>query len=92
MDWYPYNLKYNSFDIEINPNPVANYLNLNIKTQANTKFYVEIFDIYGIKISNYEIQSNQLNNLQTDNLQTGLYLLMVHNQNDYKTVKFLKNK
>lgn len=75
------------------PNPVADklYLQVNDKTLKSELSSYEIFDVIGNKISEGNLDLNENNiSISINYLQTGMYLLSVKNENEYKVFKFIK--
>jgi hypothetical protein len=75
----------NSF-VEYTPNPVRDFLNLKFERNQN---HVRIYDIRGILIDNFEVQSGQhLYNMKLFN--PGVYLFRILNNKNIQSFKVLK--
>ena len=78
------NENYNSNQISIFPNPTTNTLFINgLPKNSNIK----IFDVLGKEVLNFETTNNQIN---ISNLQSGIYILKIENENKIVTKKFIK--
>jgi hypothetical protein len=70
------------------PNPVNNYLNINLTSQTKNNSTILITDIIG-RILITEKNNNQNIKLNTTNIPNGLYLLSIINEDSITTKKIL---
>jgi len=76
-------------ELKIYPNPTTNFLNVNISNK-NTNLYAEIVNLLGQKIKIFD-NVNNTEILDISDLETGIYLLNLINQNQEKqTIKIKK--
>jgi subtilisin family serine protease len=84
-------LSVNNFDeksLHIYPNPVKHFFTI-LNTQDHSKEYnVHIYDILGNKL--IEKSALYSNRIDVSNLKKGVYLLKLQNENQEKTIKFIK--
>ena len=95
------NLATNEFELNqnnfnINTNPINNNeLVLNYIAQESTNFSVNIYDLLGKKIHTQEINNETIgfnsNTMSLINIQSGMYLCKIENENGSKTLKFIVN-
>ncbi|MFM9985523.1 MAG: T9SS type A sorting domain-containing protein [Flavobacteriales bacterium] len=74
------------------PNPVNDILNLSIFTQNTGSFECNVFDIRGTEVMRFGLNLTSGMNKQTiktDNLQDGLYSIVLQNDQHFHTVKFV---
>jgi fibronectin type 3 domain-containing protein len=77
----------NESQITIYPNPFDEFLNVNITGNKNVT--VRLFDAQGKIVLNQNCYSG-LNQLQTNNLHTGLFFVQIHSGNEIRTFKLSK--
>jgi predicted acyl esterase len=70
-------------DISVYPNPVKDKLHLNGKIEFET---FRILDIFGREV----LKSQFSNEIEVDNLHSGVYFIVLNFGNKVKTIKFLK--
>jgi subtilisin family serine protease len=70
----------------IYPNPANNSINIVSKA---TNLSVEVYNIIGKKV--LEIKELKSNRVDVSSLKTGIYILKVKNDSQYKTIKLIKN-
>ncbi len=80
---------YQSTNLEISPNPFMNFISIKIPNIENTAI-VELFDNMGQKIKSIKTKEPILE-LQTNELNKGLYYLVIQNGERNETFKILKN-
>ena len=77
-------------DLNIYPNPAINELFVELSSQQNsTEVFMEIFDLKGSKMMNFNQTLSSANTITMDisNLDAGMYFLKLNN----KVVKFIKS-
>jgi endonuclease I/chitodextrinase len=73
-------------DISIYPNPVSNILNIQLKNSRETQ--IEIYNILGKRVFSRTIQQSQ--SIQLDNLNSGVYILKLTQNNSIISKKLIK--
>ena len=87
-----------SVKITIFPNPSNGQLNINLKNAQDTKYNVEVFDVYGKLIYKEEVinitgsEFNTEINLTSLNLSNGLYILNVKTDNQILSKRIMIEK
>lgn len=81
--------------LDIYPNPVSEYLNINLsKSSFSTNDKIEIIDITGKMINDYSLSSisrfNQRNSIDVSSLNNGLYFLRLITDDKVFVGKFIK--
>ncbi|MGC9342323.1 MAG: T9SS type A sorting domain-containing protein [Bacteroidales bacterium] len=71
-----YDLKLNSLEIKVYPNPVEDILSLELIQSGNLQFRYELSDIAGRIIEIRNIQSSR-EEINLDNYRRGIYLLRI---------------
>lgn len=80
----------NDNDIVIYPNPVEN--NLTIKNNSEEKLKnASVYDISGRILVNYDLNENQLINIDISNLSSGNYLIIIKSETGQISKKLFKN-
>jgi len=80
-------------NVTVYPNPVINNANISLSSTVNTNVKILIMSIDGKVISNavYNInKGNNTININTENLQRGIYLLQINNNGKIITAKIVK--
>lgn len=75
------------FTYEMYPNPVLNTLTINGVSDVNK---AEVFDISGKLVQSVVVRTNKLS-LDLSSLQSGVYMIRLHNDAGIQTSKFIKN-
>jgi len=70
------------------PNPVEKELNIDNLKDVNK---IEIFTITGKRVKMMDKISSEKVTINTADLQSGLYFITIHNNNNVQTTKFIKN-
>lgn len=82
------NTTINDQNLNIYPNPTTGFLNIQLQDKLSQTFYI-VYDIRGIKIQEgYINETNQIINFT--NLQNGLYILKMKNENTEIIRKIIK--
>jgi|GEM_PF-1590120 len=76
--------------ILIYPNPVVDYLNIDLSGNAAQISKIRIFDMVGNEVLNKRIVDTSNLSVDMGNLSKGLYILKVEAANITKSIKFLK--
>jgi len=76
----------NEDEISIYPNPVNNYLKIDINL---SEVYVDIYSVTGKKVFSEFIKKGN-NNLNLSSLKTGIYLMKIKKNNTSKVIKITK--
>ena len=74
-------------DFKIHPNPVNNWLTIDLGNQTNAN--VTLFDVNGKLIQKHDITSN-IHVLDVSKLQSGLYLITINSEEKTTTKRFIK--
>jgi len=74
-------------DIQLFPNPVIDYLNVQIN--SNTSFQLTVFDLNGKKVLQQELNNSQQINF--DEFQKGIYLIVLENEEGQYFSKIIKD-
>lgn len=77
------NEEFNKSTVTVYPNPTSDYLNLNIDDEVNVK----IFDLLGKMVMNQKV----IKQISLSNLNKGLYLVEVSNNDIHYNTKIIKN-
>lgn len=84
----------NNFELNIDvyPTLVNNQIYLKSNLGNHNKFKVEVFDISGnkVKTTQLELMQNEIKNIQLSDLQKGVYILTIANDNGKRNYKFVK--
>ncbi len=75
------------------PNQVDDFCNVVFEMEAQTNVTIEIFNAYGIKVRNHSIEAQlgkNLKQINTANLENGVYLLRLNNDNVSNSKIFIK--
>lgn len=75
------------FTYDIYPNPVTNKLTISGINDVNR---IEIFDISGRVVKSVEVASEKVS-MNLSDLQSGVYIISLHNKKGIQTAKFIKN-
>jgi hypothetical protein len=79
-------------ELILNPNPATKNINLTLPSQATGSFDVRIINSMGeLVYSENMMNSNNLFNLNIENLENGVYMVRVIGSNQLYTSKFSKN-
>jgi hypothetical protein len=78
----------NLFTYNMYPNPVITLLNIDNTTDVNQ---VDIFDVTGKLIRTVQIEMAQSVSIDVAELNTGVYIVNVHNDKGMQASKFIKN-
>jgi len=94
IDEFENNNDINQYIFMVKPNPCSFKTNIIYSIEENELFEISIFDIYGIKIKTL-IKARQLKGtynmtININDLPNGLYLCVLKNQIETKTIKFVK--
>lgn len=71
------------------PNPVQNELNLNFGERGNYK--IQLIDYQGKVLETFDIYDEKNVQFQTDQLDNGLYILLILSEKGNEQIKFVKN-
>lgn len=74
-------------DLIIYPNPTTDFLN--IGNYSNKKINIKVYDIIGNLVLLIENFQNEL--LDVSNLNKGTYFLLINDNQNFKSIKFVKN-
>jgi len=75
-----YNIMENKYYINLYPNPVSDNVHLEFNNlYTNNKYFVNIFDVFGKIITNFETENNNYI-LSVKDFNNGLYIIKVYNQ------------
>jgi len=77
----------NLVSFKIYPNPVNDWLTIDLGNQTNAK--ITVYDISGKRILSQDITSN-IHVLDVNNLQSGMYLMTINSEGKTTTQRFLK--
>lgn len=75
------------------PNPVDKTLFINYKAKTETELHLTVFDVLGKDVANQKQQAFNGDNkieLETANLQSGVYFIELSNGSSSKKIKFIK--
>ena len=75
------------FTYDMYPNPVTNKLTVSGVNDVNR---IEIFDISGRVVKSVEVASEKVS-MNLSDLQSGVYIISLHNAKGIQTAKFIKN-
>jgi hypothetical protein len=87
-----------NLNLTLFPNPSNGQLNINLKNAQDTKYNVEVFDVYGKLIYKEEVMNitgsefNTEINLTSLNLSNGLYLINVNSDNQKSSQRIVIEK
>ncbi|MEE9407795.1 MAG: S8 family serine peptidase [Polaribacter sp.] len=73
----------------IHPNPVNDSFTLDLNNNNLENYSIQIFNILGKKV--FEESKMKSKNINISILESGIYLLKIHNGNQNKTLKLIKN-
>ena len=73
------------------PNPAGNYFNISLKNMEGDA-NLEIYDLIGKLVMKKIIGNNDIYRIDAENLENGVYLVVVSNGNGVLTKKVLLNK
>jgi len=80
-----------AFEVVASPNPFTNSCNLNLITSSNELVQVHIYDMIGKLIDKTELTPSAVNDLQLGtNYPSGVYNVIVRQDNNVKTVRVIK--
>ncbi|MEO6669680.1 MAG: T9SS type A sorting domain-containing protein [Ferruginibacter sp.] len=74
-----------ALDVNVFPNPTTSDFNLMVRTTAQSKLTVRLFDLQGRKLASFLVKANEISRIGND-LKTGVYLLEITDGNN-KTIK-----
>ena len=80
-------------DMSIAPNPVLDQINLKANFTTPTDFNVQIFDQIGnlvLKVDNFTGETNVNHAINVENLQAGVYIMAITNNEGMNRTKFVK--
>jgi hypothetical protein len=77
------------FTTTVWPNPSTNSFNLEVQSTSNEKVVLNVFDLNGRLLSNFNANSNQTTLFGKD-LKAGTYLVLVRQGNNSNTIKVVK--
>lgn len=80
------NDEFNTSVVKIHPNPAKSELNIDLKSNKNTK--IEIYDILGKQVMSKKLNNSQVVNVKA--LKTGVYLLRITQNNKTITKRLIK--
>jgi Secretion system C-terminal sorting domain len=78
-----------SSNLNLYPNPANSIINFEISNSSSTNFKAEIYDIQGRLIENLNIDDNSTS-IDISNLENGIYVLVLRNEENTFTKKFIK--
>ena len=82
-------------EIQIFPNPVAQFLNIELKEEISETVYIRIYDAKGVKFFQKDINLNHDSEIQFDftgmNLPLGMWLLEIQSLDGTHFYKLIKN-
>lgn len=84
------NVVENKFVSEIFPNPVNDFLNLNISTYSKEKLDISILDITGRVVKKRIVSPNKQLKIDVRDLKAGLFLLKINFNKQIYSYKFIK--
>lgn len=76
--------------LEVFPNPVKSYININLSNKAFKTATVSIFDLHGRKVASYNMEY-QTKKINLSNLLSGAYFIKLETDNDTFTTKIIKS-
>ncbi len=74
------------------PIPTKDILNINLINKSEHTFFIDIYDVTGHKVMSKNILSKQGKNLiqiETSNLDSGIYFVKIQTLNNFKTIKLI---
>ena len=77
------------FRVKVIPNPTDNYFTLDVESGSNEKIVVIVYDVLGRKVKHIENSDGQLIRFGED-LKVGVYMAIVRQGNNTRTVKLVK--
>ncbi|MDW3648840.1 MAG: glycoside hydrolase family 9 protein [Bacteroidia bacterium] len=84
-----------SFGLKADPNPIRNFINIEVKIPNNASFSLELLDMQGRLIRKIEESSDSQSSYQytiaTDKLSLGVYFLKLESEGEILYKKLLKN-
>jgi len=89
VEFNPFN-DLNFFVSEAFPNPFNSFTKINVKLPENGLVKIQLFNILGEKIKDetkFLIKGNNEILINSENLNSGIYLLKIDYQNNFKTIK-----
>lgn len=79
------------FDLNVYPNPVDSYLNIEIEAPVKGKYNAILLDLNGKKIGEFNLNNNVMN-LDVKRLPQSIYILQIYNdKGNMQTFKLIKN-
>jgi hypothetical protein len=76
-------------DIRVYPNPVKNYLNIDLRSKTGQESEIEILDMTGRSVLSETI--NYFDKIDLSSLENGIYILQVKNKDKVFSKKIIKN-
>ena len=89
VEFNPFN-DLNFFVSEAFPNPFNSFTKINVKLPENGLIKIQLFNILGEKIKDetkFLVKGNNEILINSENLNSGIYLLKIDYQNNFKTIK-----
>jgi len=77
--------------VQVYPNPACTSITFNCHALANETIIYEIYSITGNQVIQGKCKGSQSVNLNIQNLNNGIYILVIKNINGLSRVKFVKN-
>jgi len=77
------------FQVKVTPNPTNNYFTLDVESGSKEKIVVIVYDVLGRKVKHIENSEGQLIRFGGD-LKVGVYVAIVRQGNNTRTVKLVK--
>jgi hypothetical protein len=83
----------NNINVSAYPNPVSNILNLQFNNAPPGNYTLQVFDLSSRCISNenFEVNSNQVTNINTSSWAPGLYQVVIQKEGINQIVRVVKN-
>jgi PKD repeat protein len=77
-------------EVRLFPNPVKEALNIDLGNELNGSVYIRVMDLTGKVISRTTVSASGIVAINTSELNEGVYILSVENNNDTAIYKFVK--
>jgi hypothetical protein len=83
---------WSSMEVNAYPNPTSGELNLQMATRSGSSYSIEVFDVTGKIVFQYQFTGNGKEELNLNLENSGFYLLKIHSveENTYYTEKIIK--
>lgn len=86
-------LAFGSSELVIYPNPASNQLNVKLKELSDDNLIIQIYDLSGKKITNFNVNTNSnITTIDIKDIESGIYFISLINQKTkiIKQTKFIK--